>query len=157
MTIFLTTQYLEEADRLAHRVAVLDHGILVAEGTPEELKRLAPGGHVQLSFADGVALDRAARAFASASRDDDALTLQIPSDGGVGSLRAILDRLEAGSIDVGALSLQTPDLDDVFLTLTSDRARPAGDRPMTTLPARARRLGRPCSGGTFAGCAATRR
>jgi ABC-2 type transport system ATP-binding protein len=121
VTIFLTTQYLEEADRLAHRVAVLDHGVLVAEGTPRELKRLAPGGHVQLSFADGADLDRAALAFAGASRDDEALTLQIPSDGGIGSLRAILDRLEAGSIDVGELSLQTPDLDDVFLTLTSDR------------------------------------
>ncbi len=121
VTIFLTTQYLEEADRLASRVAVLDHGVLVAEGTPRELKRLAPGGHVQLSFADGSDLDRAALAFAGASRDDEALTLQIPSDGGIGSLRAILDRLEAGSIDVGELSLQTPDLDDVFLTLTSDR------------------------------------
>ena len=120
VTIFLTTQYLEEADRLAHRVAVLDHGVLVAEGTPDELKRLAPGGHVQLSFTDGDDLDRAAQAFAGASRDDDALTLQIPSDGGIGSLRAILDRLEAGYVDVGELSLQTPDLDDVFLTLTSD-------------------------------------
>ncbi len=121
VTIFLTTQYLEEADRLAHRVAVLDHGVLVAQGTPDELKRLAPGGHVRLSFADGDDLDRAALAFAGASRDDESLTLQIPSDGGIGSLRAILDRLEAGSIEVGELSLQTPDLDDVFLTLTSDR------------------------------------
>jgi ABC-2 type transport system ATP-binding protein len=121
VTIFLTTQYLEEADRLAHRVAVLDRGVLVAEGTPQELKRLAPGGHVQLSFADGDDLDRAARAFDDASRDDEALTLQIPSDGGISSLRAILDRLEDRSIDVGELSLQTPDLDDVFLTLTSDK------------------------------------
>jgi ABC-2 type transport system ATP-binding protein len=121
VTIFLTTQYLEEADRLAHRVAVLDRGVLVAEGTPQELKRLAPGGHVQLSFADGDDLDRAARAFDDASRDDEALTLQIPSDGGISSLRAILDRLEDGSIDVGELSLETPDLDDVFLTLTSDK------------------------------------
>jgi ABC-2 type transport system ATP-binding protein len=121
VTIFLTTQYLEEADRLAHRVAVLDRGVLVAEGTPLELKRLAPGGHVQLSFADGDDLDRAARAFDDASRDNEALTLQIPSDGGISSLRAILDRLEDGSIDVGELSLETPDLDDVFLTLTSDK------------------------------------
>ncbi len=120
VTIFLTTQYLEEADRLAHRVAVLDRGILLAEGTPAELKRLAPGGHVQLAFGDSDALDAAARAFTGATRDDDALTLQVPSDGGVGSLRSILDRLEAGSIDVGSLSLRTPDLDDVFLTLTGD-------------------------------------
>jgi ABC-2 type transport system ATP-binding protein len=118
VTIFLTTQYLEEADRLAHRIGVLDRGRLVAEGTPNELKRLIPGGHIQLSFPDIRELDRAARAFDGASRDDESLTLQIPSDGGVGSLRAVLDRLETGSIEVGELSFQTPDLDDVFLSLT---------------------------------------
>jgi ABC-2 type transport system ATP-binding protein len=118
VTIFLTTQYLEEADRLAHRIGVLDHGVLVAEGTPEELKRLVPGGHIRLSFADPADLDRAARMLDGASRDDETLTLQIPSDGGVGSLRALLDRLDAGSIDVGELSVETPDLDDVFLSLT---------------------------------------
>jgi ABC-2 type transport system ATP-binding protein len=120
VTIFLTTQYLEEADRLAHRIGVLDRGVLVAEGTPDELKRLVPGGHIQLSFSDAAELERAARAFDGASRDDESLTLQIPSDGGIGSLRALLDRLEAGSIEVGELSLQTPDLDDVFLSLTGD-------------------------------------
>ena len=120
VTIFLTTQDLDEADRLAHRIAVLDHGVLVAEGAPDELKRLVSGGHVRLSFADAAELERAARAFDGASRDDEALTLQIPSDGGVGSLRALLDRLDAGSIDVAALSVETPDLDDVFLSLTGD-------------------------------------
>ena len=118
VTIFLTTQYLEEADRLAHRIAVLDRGVLVAEGTPDELKRLVPGGSIQLSFADAAELERAAKAFDGASRDDESLTLQIPSDGGIGSLRALLDTLEADSIAVGELSLQTPDLDDVFLSLT---------------------------------------
>ena len=122
VTIFLTTQYLDEADRLADRIGVLDRGVLVAEGTPDELKRLVPGGHVQLSFSDAGELDRAARTFEGSARDDESLTLQIPSDGGVGSLRTILDRLEAGSIDVGALSLQNPDLDDVFLSLTGDAA-----------------------------------
>jgi ABC-2 type transport system ATP-binding protein len=121
VTIFLTTQYLEEADRLAHRIGVLDRGLLVAEGTPDELKRLVPGGHVQLSFTDLVKLDRAALAFDGATRDDESLTLQIPSDGGIGSLRALLDKLEAGSIEVGEFSLQTPDLDDVFLSLTGDQ------------------------------------
>ena len=118
VTIFLTTQYLEEADRLAHRIGVLDKGVMVAEGTPNELKRLVPGGHIRLSFADPAALERAALTFEGASRDDESLTLQIPSDGGVGSLRALLDTLDAGSIDVGALSVETPDLDDVFLSLT---------------------------------------
>jgi len=120
VTIFLTTQYLEEADRLAHRIGVLDRGVLVAEGTPGELKRLIPGGHVELTFATQSELERAARVFDGASRDDESLTLQVPSDGGIGSLRVLLDKLETDAIDVGALSLQTPDLDDVFLALTGD-------------------------------------
>jgi ABC-2 type transport system ATP-binding protein len=120
VTIFLTTQYLEEADRLAHRIGVLDRGVLVAEGTPNELKRLVPGGHIRLSFGDVAELERAARTFDGASRDDESLSLQIPSDGAIRSLRAVLDRLDAGSIDVGELSVETPDLDDVFLSLTGD-------------------------------------
>ena len=120
VTIFLTTQYLEEADRLAHRIAVLDRGKLVAQGTPNELKRLVPGSHIQLSFGDATELARAARIFADGSADEEALTLNIPSDGGTGSLRELLDRLDAGSIDVGGLLVQTPDLDDVFLSLTGD-------------------------------------
>jgi ABC-2 type transport system ATP-binding protein len=118
VTIFLTTQYLEEADRLAHRIAVLDGGKIVAEGTPNELKRLVPGGHIRLEFADAAELDKAAEALGGASRDDEALTLQVPSDGGVGSLRSLLDRLDDASIHVTGLSVQTPDLDDVFLSLT---------------------------------------
>ena len=128
VTIFLTTQYLEEADRLANRIAVLDGGRIVAEGTPDELKRLVPGGHIRLEFADPGELERAALAFAGATRDDEALTLQVPSDGGVGSLRALLDRLDEASIDVGGLSVQTPDLDDVFLSLTSHHDEKAATR-----------------------------
>jgi ABC-2 type transport system ATP-binding protein len=118
VTIFLTTQYLEEADQLADRIAVLDRGKLVAEGTPDELKRRIPGGHIRLRFSDAYDLDRAARAFGEMSRDDDALTLQVPSDGGVRSLRALLDRLDDASVEAEELSVHTPDLDDVFLALT---------------------------------------
>src|SRR5690242_3578336 len=87
VTIFLTTQYLDEADELADRIAVLNRGAIVAEGTPAELKRLIPGGHILLRFADAASLDSAARHLAEATRDDEALTLQVPSDGGIGSLR----------------------------------------------------------------------
>ena len=118
VTIFLTTQYLEEADELADRIAVLDRGKLVAEGTAEELKRGIPGGHVRLRFGDAAGLDAAARAFEDSSRDDEALTLQVPGDGGVPALRALLDRLERAGIPVDELSVHTPDLDDVFLALT---------------------------------------
>ena len=120
VTIFLTTQYLEEADRLAHRIGVLDKGRLVAEGTPAELKRLVPGGHIRLAFPDADELERAARMLDDAARDDETLSLQVPSDGGVRSLRALLDRLDAGSIEVSELAVETPDLDDVFLSLTGE-------------------------------------
>jgi ABC-2 type transport system ATP-binding protein len=118
VTIFLTTQYLEEADRLADRIAVLDRGRLVAEGTPSELKRRVSGGHVRLEFADASELERAASTFRGSSRDDESLALLVPSDGGIGSLRALLDELDRASIDVDGLSVRTPDLDDVFLSLT---------------------------------------
>ncbi len=117
VTVFLTTQYLEEADQLADRIALLDHGRLIAEGTPAELKRLVPGGHVSLRFADVARLESAARVLGG-TRDLDALTLQVPGDGQVGSLRAILDNLDGAGVDVAELSVHTPDLDDVFLALT---------------------------------------
>jgi ABC-2 type transport system ATP-binding protein len=118
VTVFLTTQYLEEADQLADRIAVLDVGRLVAEGTPDELKRLVPGSYVRLRFSDVAALDAAARVLPGSARDDQELTLQVPSDGGSRSLRALLDRLGEHMTDAAEVSVQTPDLDDVFLALT---------------------------------------
>jgi len=117
-TIFLTTQYLEEADELADRIALLDQGKLVAEGTADQLKRLIPGGHIRLQFTDANGLDAAARTFGEVVRDDEALTLDISSDGSVESLRALIDRLDEAHIKVDSLSVHTPDLDDVFLALT---------------------------------------
>jgi ABC-2 type transport system ATP-binding protein len=118
VTIFLTTQYLEEADQLADRVAVLDHGRLIAAGAPEALKRRIPGGHIRLHFADLHGLEAAARTLGESTRDDNSLTLDISSDGGIRSLRGLLDRLDSASIEVDSLSVHTPDLDDVFLALT---------------------------------------
>jgi ABC-2 type transport system ATP-binding protein len=117
-TILLTTQYLEEADTLADRIALLDRGRLVAEGTPEELKRRIPGGHVRLQFTDPQGLEAAARTLGAVVRDEAALSLQVPSDGSVDALRALLDRLDQARITVDSLSVHTPDLDDVFLALT---------------------------------------
>jgi ABC-2 type transport system ATP-binding protein len=118
VTILLTTQYLEEADELADRIALLDNGRLVAEGTPDQLKRRIPGGHIRLQLASADGLAAAADMLGEAVRDDEALTLDIKSDGSVKSLRALLDRLDGASIEVSELSIHTPDLDDVFLTLT---------------------------------------
>jgi ABC-2 type transport system ATP-binding protein len=131
VTVFLTTQYLEEADELADRIAVLNDGKIVAEGTAEELKRIVPGGHVRLRFTDPAAYRAAASALieatlpqalgsarAGGAPTDEALALQIPSDGTQRELRAILDHLDAAGIEADELTVHTPDLDDVFFALT---------------------------------------
>jgi ABC-2 type transport system ATP-binding protein len=119
VTIFLTTQYLEEADQLADHVALLDHGTLIAQGTPDELKRMIPGGHIRLRFDDAATLGKAREIIARPGRaDEEALTLEVPTRGSVPELRGILARLDDQGIDVAELTVHTPDLDDVFLTLT---------------------------------------
>lgn len=118
-TVFLTTQYLEEADELADRIAVLNDGKIAAEGTSEELKRLIRGGHIRLRFTDPVAYQAAADALREVPRDDEALSLSIPSDGSQRELRSVLDRLDSAGIEADELTVHTPDLDDVFFALTS--------------------------------------
>ena len=119
VTILLTTQYLEEADQLADRIAVLDQGKLVAEGTPDELKRRIPGGHISLQFAHVSGLELAAHTLGEVVRNDNELTLQVPTDGSARSLKLVLDQLDHAAITVDGVSVHTPDLDDVFFALTS--------------------------------------
>ncbi|MCX5388827.1 ATP-binding cassette domain-containing protein [Streptomyces sp. NBC_00094] len=125
VTVFLTTQYLEEADQLADRIAVLNDGKIAAEGTADELKRLIPGGHIRLRFTDPDAYRAAATNLHDATSDDEALALQIPSDGSQRDLRSILDRLDSAGIEADELTVHTPDLDDVFFALTATTNVPA--------------------------------
>ncbi|MFD3635060.1 ATP-binding cassette domain-containing protein, partial [Streptomyces sp. NPDC058664] len=124
VTVFLTTQYLEEADQLADRIAVLHHGTIAAEGTAEELKRLVPGGHVRLRFTHPATYRTAATTLSEAARDDEAQTLQIPGDGTQHALRTLLDRLDTAGIQADELTVHTPDLDDVFFALTGPATLP---------------------------------
>ncbi|NGO10696.1 ATP-binding cassette domain-containing protein [Streptomyces sp. HC44] len=129
VTVFLTTQYLEEADELADRIAVLNDGKIAAEGSADELKRLIPGGHVRLRFTDPAAYRSAASALREASGDDEALALHIPSGGSQRELRSILDWLDSAGVEADELTVHTPDLDDVFFALTSGTDRPKANQP----------------------------
>ncbi|MFH8666560.1 ATP-binding cassette domain-containing protein [Streptomyces anulatus] len=124
VTVFLTTQYLEEADELADRIAVLNNGKIAAEGTAEELKRIVPGGHVKLRFTDPDTYRNAASALTGAAPDEEALSLRIPSDGSQRELRSILDWLDSAGIEADELTIHTPDLDDVFFALTGPADAP---------------------------------
>ncbi|WP_326668425.1 ATP-binding cassette domain-containing protein [Streptomyces sp. NBC_01257] len=128
VTVLLTTQYLDEADELADRIAVLDNGKIAAEGTAEQLKRIVPGGHVRLRFTDPTTYRTAAHTLTQATHDDEALTLHIPNDGTQHALRTLLDHLDTHHIHADELTVHTPDLDDVFFALTT----PTGALPHQT-------------------------
>ncbi|MTE22226.1 ATP-binding cassette domain-containing protein [Streptomyces sp. TRM43335] len=126
-TVFLTTQYLEEADRLADRVALLDGGRLVAEGTPGELKRRIAGRRLDLTLADPAAYARVADRLGDIAvlRVPDRLLLGVPTDGSAAHVRALLDEVDPDRDAVDRFAVYEATLDDVFLALTGSPAAPA--------------------------------
>jgi ABC-2 type transport system ATP-binding protein len=124
VTVFLTTQYLEEADRLADRIAVVDGGRVVASGTAEELKRGVGVEQVELVLDDRAALDWAVRALGDevVRSDPGRPSVRVATDGSARHLKQVLDRLEREGVGVATLAVQRPTLDDVFLTLTGTPA-----------------------------------
>lgn len=115
-TVFLTTQYLEEADQLADRIAVLDGGRLVAEGTATELKSRVSGHRLDLVLADAAAYERLAPLAVQLSPDT--LTLGLPTDGTAVGVRALLDEIDPDRRDVVSFAVHSATLDDVFMALT---------------------------------------
>jgi ABC-2 type transport system ATP-binding protein len=120
VTVFLTTQYLEEADQLADRVAVIDGGRVVAEGTPADLKQRVAEQRLDLLLADAAAFDAAARRAGgrAVGSDPGRLTLSVATDGSAAGVRALLDELDPGGSAVRSFAVHTATLDDVFLALT---------------------------------------
>lgn len=120
-TVMLTTQYLEEADRLADRIVVIDSGVVAAEGTASELKSRLGSTVMALNFAVTNDAESAATLLADLQPTrpvDDPHTVQIPLMGGASSIRLTLNRLHDAGLDVGRFDLHEPTLDDVFLSLT---------------------------------------
>jgi ABC-2 type transport system ATP-binding protein len=118
ITIFLTTQYLEEADQLASRVAVIEGGTIIADDTPAELKRRVGTGHLLLDLPTPDALTTASRVLPGATADTEALTLRVAGDTDADSVRDTLVRLNDAGVPISNLRIVTPDLDDVFFALT---------------------------------------
>ena len=121
VTVFLTTQYLEEADRLADRIAIVDNGRVVAEGTPAELKQRIAEKRLELVLADAPAFQHAARTLAdrAISSDPSRLIIGVATDGSAAHVRALLDEVDPARRAVERFSLDSATLDDVFLALTS--------------------------------------
>ncbi len=120
VTIFLTTQYLEEAERLADRIAVLDAGRIIAEGTSAELKRKVAAQRLDITGASRDAFEALIRHFRGVlvHQDDMSLTVGVPTEGDAGEIRALLDAADPGRDLIADFTVHRATLDDVFLTLT---------------------------------------
>lgn len=126
-TILLTTQYLEEADKLADRIAVIDHGVVIAEGTANELKSKVGSERLELVFADSANYETAVRSVQAegVQTNAEAKTLSLATGGTVAEVKRVLDQLEQAGVEIDSLSLHKPTLDDVFLNLTGKNAEDA--------------------------------
>jgi ABC-2 type transport system ATP-binding protein len=124
-TIFLTTQYLEEADQLADKIAILNKGKIVAEGTAKELKKLLPHGQIELKFQNQKQLDAAVKLLANheTTSDTEALSVTVTTDGTVTALTKLLTKLENEKIEVAEFAQKAPSLDDVFLKVINEKEK----------------------------------
>jgi ABC-2 type transport system ATP-binding protein len=134
-TVLLTTQYLEEADRLADEIAILHGGRIVVGGTPDELKAMVPTGRVELEFGDAAQLAAAQRALEERHEVDRVgLRLVVATTGSVAEMADLFIRLGERGIEPAAFSRQMPTLDDVFFKFLDEDQGPACERSLTPGP-----------------------
>jgi ABC-2 type transport system ATP-binding protein len=129
-TVLLTTQYLEEADRLSHRIAVVNHGQVIAEGTPDDLKRQVGGHRLEIQLADEALAPAAAEVLAPVGSGAPAVldgTISLPIARAAGAVTDAVRRLDQAEIAIGDIATHSPTLDDVFLTLTGQTAGETDD------------------------------
>ncbi len=135
-SILLTTQYLEEADELADKIAVIDRGKLIAEGTSDELKAKLGGDVVEFELHKTTDREKAIKVVSAIAQksptiDEDGLTVTVPVKDGSKSLLEVVRTLDNAGVEPASVSLHRPSLDDVFLTLTGEKASSVAEEPKT--------------------------